>query len=106
MVYKFSHKKTSGSGINIENISNKELAEELHKPIITKSKKRKVYSSFIDNISGTDLADMQIISKFDKEIRFLLCAIDIFCKYERDILLKDEKGVTITNAFQKAFKKI
>ena len=49
-------KKTSGSGIKIENISNKESAEELHKPIIRKFKKRKVYSTFTDNICGADLA--------------------------------------------------
>ena len=47
-----------------ENVSNKELAEELHKPIIRKFKKRKLHSSFIDDILGADLADMQLISKF------------------------------------------
>ena len=66
-------KKTSGSGIKNENISNKELAEELHKPIIRKFKRRKVYSYFIDNGWGADLADMDLISKFDKEIRFSIC---------------------------------
>ena len=71
MVYKFFDIKTSGSGIKNENISNKELAEELHKSIIRKFEKRKVHSSFIDNIWGGDLAKMQLISKFDKEIRFL-----------------------------------
>ena len=44
MVYKFFDKKTSGSGIKIENIPNKELAEELHKPIIRKFKVQKVHS--------------------------------------------------------------
>ena len=83
MVYKFFDKKSawlvdksvSGSGIKNENISNKELAEELHKPITPKFKKRKVYSSFIDNIWGADLADMQLISKLNKGIPFLLCVI-------------------------------
>ena len=51
-------------------MSNKELAEELHKPTIRKFNKRKVHSSFIDNISGTDLADMQLISQFNKRNRF------------------------------------
>ena len=64
-----------------ENMSNKELAEELHKPIIRKLKKRKVHSSFIDNIWGADLSDMQLISKLNKGIGFLLCVIDIFSKY-------------------------
>ena len=50
MIYKFFDKKTSGSGIKNENISNKELAKELHKPIIREFNKRKVHSRFIDNI--------------------------------------------------------
>ena len=58
MAYKFFDKKTSGSGIKNENISNKELAEELHKPIIRNFNKRKVHSPFIENIWGADLADM------------------------------------------------
>ena len=77
----FFDRKVSGSGIKNENISNKELAEELHKPIIRKFKKRKGYSSFIDNIWGADLVDTQLISEFNKEIRFLLCVVDIFSKY-------------------------
>ena len=81
MVYRFFDKKTSGSGIKNENISNKELAKELHKPIIRKFNKSKVQSPFIDIIWGTDLADMQLISKFDKGFRFSLCVIGIFCKY-------------------------
>ena len=81
MVYRFFDKKTSGSGIKNENISNKELAKELHKPIIWKFNKSKVQSPFTDIIWGTDLADMQLISKFDKGFRFLLCVIGIFCKY-------------------------
>ena len=53
----------------------------MHKPIIRKFKKRKVHSSFLGNIWGANLADMQLISKFDKEICFLLCLVDIFSKY-------------------------
>ena len=99
MVYTFFDKKSSGSGIvNKENI---QLADELHKPIIRKFKKRKVYSSFRDNIWGADLADMQLLSKFNKGFRFLLCVIDIFSKYALVIPLKDKKGITIVNAFQK-----
>ena len=77
----FFDKKTSGGTVKNENISNKELAEELHKPIIRKFNKRKVHSPFIDNIWGTDLADMQLISKFNKGFRFLLCVTDIYSKY-------------------------
>ena len=57
--------------LKTENMSNKELAEELHKPTIRKFKNRKVYSSFIDNIWGVDLDDIQLISKFNKGLRFL-----------------------------------
>ena len=88
MVYKFVDKKTSGCSIKSENISNK-LAEELHKPIVTKFKKRKVHSPFIDNIWGAELADMQLISKYNKEFRVLLCVIDIYSKYASVIPLKD-----------------
>ena len=59
-------------------MSDQQLAEELHKPIIKKFKKRKVKSHFIDNISGVDLAVMQLINKFTEEICSLLCVIDIF----------------------------
>ena len=65
MVYKFFNKKISGSGIKNENISKKELAEELHKRIIRKFKKSKLDSPFIDNMWGDDIADMQLISKFN-----------------------------------------
>ena len=81
MIYSFFNKKTSDGAIKNENISNKELAEELQKPIIRKFKKRKVHSSFTDKIRVADLADMQLIRKFDKGIHFLLCDIDIFSKY-------------------------
>ena len=50
---------------------------------------------------GADLADMQLISKFNKIFRFLLCVIDIYSKYAQVIPLKNKKGITITNAFQK-----
>ena len=99
MVYKFFDKKSSGSGLpsNKENI---QIANELHKPIIRKLKKRKLYPSFRDNIWGVDLADMQLLSKFNKGFGFLLCVIDIFSKYAWVVPLKDKKGVSIVNAFQ------
>ena len=73
----------------------------LHNPIIRNLKKRKVYSAFRDNIWGADLADMQLISNFNKIFRFLLCVIDIFSKYAWVVPLKDKKCVSIVNAFQK-----
>ena len=69
--------------------------EELHKPIIRKFNERKVHSLFIDNIWGADLSDMQLISKFNKGFRFLLCVIDIYSKYVWVIPLKDKKDITI-----------
>ena len=63
---------------------SKELAEELHKPIIGKLQKRRAHSPFIDNVWCTDLEDMQLISNLNKRFRFLLCIIDIYSKYTRD----------------------
>ena len=68
--------KSSASGI--ANEPNYQLVNELHKPIIQKLKKRKVYSSFRDNIWGANLADMQSLSKYDKGKEYLLRAIDLF----------------------------
>ena len=62
-------------------MSDLQLAEQLHEPIIRKFNKRKVQSPFIDNIWGDDLADMELLSKFNKGIRLLLCVVHIFIKY-------------------------
>ena len=99
MVYKFFDKKAKGSGVTslanksaIKSIpQNEQLANELHKPIIRKLKNRKVYSAFKHNIWSADLADMQLINKFDEVFRFLLCVIDIFSKYSWVVPLKDKK---------------
>ena len=64
-----------------------------------------MYSAFKNNIWGADLADMQLISKFNKRFRFLLCVIDIFSKYAWVFPLKDKKGKSIVNAFQSILKK-
>ena len=107
MVYKCFDKKSSGSGVAASNVikQNMQLADDVfHKSIIKNFKKRKVYSSFRDNIWGADLADMQLISKFNKGFRFLLCVIDIFSKYAWVVPLKDKKGISILNAFQKILK--
>ena len=99
MVYKFFDKKSKGSGAK-HIPQNQQLAEELHKPVIRKLKKRKVYSAFKDNIWAADLADMQLLSRYNKGIRFLLCFIDIFSKYAWVVPLKDKKGISIVKAFQ------
>ena len=64
-----------------------------------------MYSSFKDNIWGVDLADMPSLSKFNKRIKYLLCAIDLFSKYTWVIPLKDEKGTSFVDAFQKIISK-
>ena len=97
-------KKSEGSGAKHVNTKlipqNEQLPDELHKPIIRKFKERKVYSAFKDNVWGADLADMQLLSKCNKGIRFLLCVIDIFSKYAWVVPLKDKKGISIIKAFQ------
>ena len=109
MVYKFFDKKSTaepsssermGSGIASSSI----LADELYKPVIKKFNKRKVYSQFKDNIWGVDLADMQSLSRKNKRIKYLLCAIDLYIKYTFAVPLKDKKGISITNAFKKIIK--
>ena len=72
MVFEFLDKKSTGRGIKNEIKQNKHLTESLNKPIIRKFENRKVHSSFEDNIWGTDLADMQLINKFDKGICFFM----------------------------------
>ena len=99
MVYKVFDKKSNGTGIKNEIKENQQLANTLHKPIIRKFKKRKVYSSFKDNIWGVDLADRQLKNKYNKGIRYLLCAIDLFSRYAFVVPLKDKKGTTTINAF-------
>ena len=103
MVYKLLvyNKISKGSGVKNEIIENQQLANELHQPIIRKFRKRKAYSSFKGNIWCVDLADMQLISKYNKGIRYLLCAIDLFSKYAFVVPLKDKEGTAIANAFQK-----
>ena len=100
MVYKFCDKKSSGSGAGNE--PNYQLSNELH---IQKFKRQKVYSSFRDNILGVDLADMQSLSKYNEGIKYLLCAINLFCKYTWVVSLKDRRGITIVNGFQKIILK-
>ena len=103
MVYKFFDKKSEGSGVNTTP-HNKQLAEELHTSIITKFKKRKVHTAFKDNIWGADLADMQLLIRYNKGIRFLLCVIDSFSEYAWVVPLKYKKGVSIVTAFESILK--
>ena len=89
-------------------MSNQQLANDLHKPIIRKSKRRRVYASFKDNILGVDLADMQLISKYIKRSRFLLCVFIFLVKMLR-FFLKTQKryyySYCISNYFRHFKKK-
>ena len=71
MVYKIFDEKT-GSRISV----NEQLAEELHKPIIKKLKRRKVYTRFKDNIQAADLAGMESLSYSNRNFKYLLCIIE------------------------------
>ena len=109
MVYKFFDKKSTAGLSSLERMgsgiaSSSILANELHKPVSKKFDKRKVYSQFKDNIWGVDLADMQSLSRKNKGIKYLLCAIDLYSKYAFVIPLKDKKGISIANAFNKIIK--
>ena len=99
-----SAKHVVGSGINKEKSRPLILADELHKPVIRKFKKRKVYSQFKDNICGVDLADMQSLSRKNKGIKYLLCAIDLYSKYAFVIPLENKKGISVTNGFNEIIK--
>ena len=98
-------RKFEGSGVNTKLApQNQQLAEEFHKAITKKFEKRKVHAAFKDNIWGADLADMQLLSRCNKGIIFLLIVIDIFSKYAWVVPLKDKKGVNIVTAFQSVLK--
>ena len=99
----FFIKYSSGSGV--ATVPNYQLANELHRQIIRKFKRTKIYSSFRDNIWRVDLADIQSLSKYNRGIRYLSCAIDLFNKYAWFVPLKDKRGLIIVNAFQKIISK-
>ena len=94
MVYKFFDKKT-GARVSV----NEQLAEELHKKVIKKFKRRKAYASFKDNILAADLAEMGSLSSNNRNVKQLLCVIDVSKKYAWVKHLKDKKGKAVLNAF-------
>ena len=81
-------------------MSDQQLPEKLRKLIIRKFKTPRVHSSFINTIQGVDLANMQLTSTNNKGTLLLLCVIEIVSRYSWFILLKGNKDITITNAFQ------
>ena len=98
IVYKFFDKKSKGTGIKF--MPSQQLPNEFHKPIIKNFKKRKVYSSFKENIWDVVLADIQLLSKYNKGIRYFQSATDLFSKYAFVVPLKDKNGTSLTNTFQ------
>ena len=84
----FFGKKT---GLGAKAKVNEELAQELHKPVIKKFKRRKVYTRFNDGIWATDLAEMASLSSKNWGDKHLLCVIDVFTKYAWVKPLKDKK---------------
>ena len=96
MLYKDFGKNSSGGAVTRADksaIENKIISNQ------------KLCSSFKDNIWGTDLADMQLLSTYNKWFRFLLCVIGIYSKYARVVPLKDKKGIRIANMLQKKLNK-
>ena len=85
MVYNFFDKKT---GSRVQMSANGQVAEELHKPVIKKFKKRKIYVRYKDNIWAPDLAEIRSLSS---KIENVKCVINVFTKYAWVKLLKDKK---------------
>ena len=83
-------------------MSRQELAEKLHKPIIRKFEKQKVQSSFIDNIWDAELSNVQLVSKSDEGICFILCVNDILSKNAWIVPLKDKKVLQLLRLFRKS----
>ena len=83
-------------------MSNQGLATEIYKPTIRKFENWKVQWSFTDNNWSTDLAGMQLIIKFNKELGSLFCNFDIYSKLSWFNFSKGKKDITISNAFQVA----
>ena len=93
IVFKSFDKKTgSGTGVN------EQLAEELHKPVTKNFNRRKAYAIFKEYIWAPDLAEMESLSSKNKNVKYLLCAIDVFTKYAWVKSLKN-KGKTVLNGF-------
>lgn len=80
------------------------LAEELHKPVIHKFKKRKVFARGVDKIWGADLVDIRSFSKFNQGVQYLLMLIDVFSKYGWIQPLNNKTGVEVANALKRVFK--
>ena len=83
---------------------SQQLADELHKPITRNFSKRSVISKGVDEIWAADLVGMQMLSKWNKGIKYLLMVIDVFSKYGWIKPPKDKKTETVSKAFDEMFK--
>ena len=102
MVYKFFDEKTGSGAIATSRAGvsvNEQLAEELHKPVTKKFKRRKVYARFKNNILAADLPEMESLSSKNKNVHYSLWVIDVLTKYAWVKPLKNKKGKTVLNAF-------
>ena len=99
MVWKFFNERSQK--VLRFSVNYEQLAEELHKLIIRNFKRRKVYSSYKYNIWGVNVADMSLISRFNKGIKYLLCVIDLFSRFAWVVGLKDKEGMRFVNGFKK-----
>ena len=77
----FDKKIGSGTTSKMRANLNEVLPQELHKPVITKCKRRKLYVRFKGNIWVADLAEMGSLSSKNRGVKYLLCVIDVFTKY-------------------------
>ena len=95
MLYHFFKDKKRGSLVSVY----EQLTEELRKPVTKRFKRRKVYARFKDNIWVADLAEMELLSSKNENVKYLLCVIGVFTKYAWVKPLKDKKGKTVLNYF-------
>ena len=95
---------TTGTGYTKKKKKFSVLAEELHKPVKRKFKKRRVFVNGIDKIWAADLADMKVLSEDNDGVNFLLLVIDTFSKYGWIVPLKNKKGKTVAEALKNIFE--
>ena len=96
MFYKSFDQKTR-PGVSV----NETLAEELHKLVVKRFKRKKVYARFKDNIWAADLLEMRSLSSKNQNVKYLLFVIDVFTKYAWVKPLKVNKSKSVLNVFIK-----
>ena len=100
-----STKKCLGWGVGVGVEWTNQLADELHKPVRKKFKKRLVFAKNVDDIWAMDLVEMQPFAKFNNGVKYILMLIDVFSKYGWAVPLKTKTGITVADALTRLFKK-